>query len=60
MKRVDNTTLPSIRQVCINITIKNDRLYRGDREFFAVLTLSDPDILVQNNVTSITLVDNDG
>ena len=59
MKRIDNTTSP-LHQVCIDVVIKNDEVYRGNREFFSVLKVLDPNIPVKNNVTKITILDDDG
>ena len=58
MEEID-ITIP-LHQICINVTIRDDETYRGDREFFADLEVSDPDILAKNNVTRITIIDDDG
>ena len=45
---------------CINVTIINDNHRGQDRQFFVVLKLSRPNFPVLNNVTTVTIIENDG
>ena len=45
---------------CVNITIRVDSVFSSDETFTLTLTTSDPDVIVQNNVTAITIMDTDG
>ena len=47
--------------ICINVTILNDQEGGEDRmEFFILLNPLDSRILVENNSTTVTIIDNDG
>ena len=45
---------------CVNINITDDAALEGNQTFTVTLTTSDPDVLLGNNVTVITIEDNDG
>ena len=45
---------------CVNITIRVDGVFISDETFTLMLTTSDPDVIIQNNVTAITIMDTDG
>ena len=44
---------------CVNITILDDAALEGDQTFTLTLSTSDPDVVLGNNVTLITIEDND-
>ena len=46
--------------MCVNITILDDTALEGNQSFTLTLTTSDPDVVLGNNVTIITITDNDG
>ena len=48
-----------ISQFCINVSIINDKHREQTMQFFVVLNPSKP-FPVMNNVTSVTIIDNDG
>ena len=45
---------------CVNITILDDITVEGNHSFTVTLTTSDPDVMLGNNVTIITITENDG
>ena len=45
---------------CVNIDIENDTALEGNQTFTVTLTTSDPDVLPGNDMTDITIEDNDG
>ena len=45
---------------CVSITILDDTVLEENQAFTVTLTTSDPDVLLGNNVTVITIEDNDG
>ena len=44
---------------CVNITILDDAALEGNQTFTLTLSTSDPDVVLGNNVTVITIEDND-
>ena len=46
--------------VCVDITILDDIAVEGNHSFTLTLTASDPDVMLGNNVTVITITENDG
>ena len=44
---------------CVNITILDDAALDGNKAFTVTLTTSDPDVLLGNSLTVITIVDDD-
>ena len=44
---------------CVNINISGNAALDGDRIFIVTLTTSDPDVLLGNSATVITIVDDD-
>ena len=44
---------------CVNISITDDAALEGNQTFTVTLTTSDPDVLLGNNVTVVTIEDND-
>ena len=42
---------------CVNITIINDMVVESNETFSAILSTSDPNVRLQNNVSVITIVD---
>ena len=44
---------------CVSISITDDALLEGNQTFTVTLTTSDPDVLLGNNVTVVTIEDND-
>ena len=44
---------------CVNVTILDDAALEGDHTFTVTLSTSDPDVVLGNNVTVITIEDND-
>ena len=44
---------------CVNITILDDAALEGDQTFTLTLSTSDPDVLLGNDKTLITIEDND-
>ena len=45
---------------CASILTTEDNESEGDETFIAVLTTQDPDIMLGNSVTTVTIVDDDG
>ena len=45
---------------CLNITIIDDSAFSSDETFTLTLTTSDPDVIIENSVTAITIMDTDG
>jgi hypothetical protein len=45
---------------CVNIPILDDGALEGNETFTLTLTTSDPDVMLGNNVTTITIIDNEG
>ena len=45
---------------CVNINITDDAALEGNQTFTVTLTTSDPDVLLGNDMTVITIEDNDG
>jgi hypothetical protein len=45
---------------CVVIPILNDDALEGEQTFTLTLTTSDPDVMLVNNVTTITIIDNEG
>ena len=54
----DASTEGAMQCVTINTTV--DTLSEEDETFTVVLTTQDPDIMLGNNVTTVTIVDNEG
>ena len=46
--------------LCINISITDDMTLEGDETFIVTLTVSSGDIIEENNMTTITIIDNEG
>ena len=46
--------------VCVDIAILDDNAVEGNHSFTLTLTTSDPDVMLGNNVTVITITENDG
>ena len=44
---------------CVDIAIEDDSALEGNQTFTVTLTTSDPDVLLENNITDITIIDND-
>ena len=44
---------------CVNITILDDAALEGNQTFTVTLTTSDPSVLLANDMTVITIEDND-
>ena len=44
---------------CVNITITDDTALEGNQAFTVTLTTSDPDVVLRNSMTTITIEDND-
>ena len=44
----------------MNITILEDGALEGDQTFTVVLTTLDPDVMLSRNLTTVTIMDNDG
>ncbi len=45
---------------CENVSLLQDNALEGDQIFTVILTTSDPDVMIQTNMTSVTILDNDG
>jgi hypothetical protein len=45
---------------CVDIRILDDDALEGEQTFTLTLTTSDPDVMLGNNVTTITIIDNEG
>ena len=45
---------------CVSINITDDAALEGNQTFTVTLTTSDPDVLLGNDMTVITIEDNDG
>ena len=45
---------------CANISIMDDNALEGNQTFIVALSTSDPHVILENNRTTITIVDNDG
>ena len=45
---------------CVNITIEDDKALEGDETVIVALTTSDPNVMLKMNVTTITIMDDDG
>jgi hypothetical protein len=45
---------------CVDIPILDDGALEGEQTFTLTLTTSDPDVMLGNNVTTITIIDNEG
>jgi hypothetical protein len=45
---------------CVGISILDDDVLEGEQTFVLTLTTSDPDVMIRNNVTTITIIDNEG
>ena len=45
---------------CVNITIEDDEALERDETFTVTLTTSDPNVMLGQDMTTITIVDNDG
>jgi len=45
---------------CLNITIIDDNALEGVQSFTMMLTASDPDVVLGNDVMAMTIIDNDG
>ena len=45
---------------CVSIDIESDTALEGNQTFTVTLTTSDPDVLAENDMTVITIEDNDG
>ena len=45
---------------CINISVTDDMALEGDETFTVTLTVSSGDIIEENNMTTITIIDNEG
>ena len=51
---IDNATK------CVDITIIDDGAFEGDQTFTVALATADPDVMLKNNMTAITITDNYG
>ena len=45
---------------CVNITLEDDEALERDETFTVTLTTSDPNVMLGQDVTTVTVVDNDG
>ena len=45
---------------CVNVTITEDSVFETNETFTLTLTTLDPNVMLGNNVTTITVVDTDG
>jgi hypothetical protein len=45
---------------CVDIFIVDDGALERNETFTLILTTSDPDVMLGNNVTTITIIDNEG
>jgi hypothetical protein len=45
---------------CVKIPILDDDASEGEQTFILTLTASDPDVMLGNNVTTITIIDDEG
>ncbi len=45
---------------CLDITIVEDSALEGNQTFAVTLSSSDPDVMLENDITTITIIDNDG
>ena len=45
---------------CVNITILEDDALETSETFTVTLTTSDPDVMIDTNVTTVVILDNDG
>ena len=45
---------------CINILIIDDNVLEGNQTFVVTLTTLDSNVILENTVTTITIMDNDG
>jgi hypothetical protein len=45
---------------CVNIPILDDDALEGEQTFTLTLTTSDPDVMIGNDATTITIIDNEG
>lgn len=55
----DNSTDEDMNQ-CINITITDDSILENAEIFAIVLETSEPHVMLGNNISFISIVDNDG
>lgn len=45
---------------CVDIEIVNDTILESSEFFNVILSSSDPDVVIENNMASIVIVDDDG
>ncbi len=45
---------------CVDISILEDNALEGNQTFTVVVATSDPDVMFQTSMTSVTITDNDG
>ena len=53
-------TLDTDAMQCVNVTIEDDEALEGDETFTVTLATSDRNVVIEMNVTIITIMDNDG
>jgi hypothetical protein len=54
-----NSGLPDSATRCVIIPILDDDAPEGEQTFTLTLTTSDPDVMLGNNVTTITIIDDE-
>ena len=55
-----NATSPDGDMRCTNITIDDDTLIEGDETFTVDLTVTTPDVMMGNAMTTVTITDDEG
>ena len=51
---------PSVTPSCFLVFPEDDSIVEDDEEFVIILTSTDRAVLIPNNTTAITVIDNDG
>lgn len=47
-------------RLCKNVTIEDDNFLESRENFEILLSSDDPSVLIDNNTSSVTIIDNDG
>lgn len=47
-------------RLCKNVTIEDDNILERTESFEILLSSDDPDVLIDSNTSSVTIIDNDG
>ena len=53
----DFTFGPGIDRLCVDVPIVNDDILEGNEQFFGTLTTTDPDVLVNPDEATVTIIE---